>query len=390
MNAPRGDGPGRVAPVADAPRRRLALAILCASTALGGAELVAVRFASWMRERGHACTLLGTRGSPFLRLGIERGLATRDIPRGGLLGAAAAVRRAVREDRSVAVLTNGSADLRAAALARMAGARFALVHLQHMQLGRSKRDLLHRLEQRTVDAWIAPLPWLARQARERTTLDPDRIHVIPHGVELARFRDHGRTREWARAELALPPSVLMAGTVGRYDRGKGQEHLVRAVAILRREGLELHALLLGEDTRDERQDRGRRLAALAAEEGVQDRVHFRPFRMDVETAYRALDIFALTSLAETYGLVTIEAMASGLAVVGTASGGTPEILEDGVTGLLVPPADPTALAAALGRFARDEAFRRDCGSRADRAAERFSHHRQCKQVEALIASLLDE
>ncbi len=365
----------------------LRLSILCTSTALGGAELAALDLASWMRDRGHACTLLGARDAPFLRRGAERRLPGRGIRRGSLAAAVAEVRRSVREDRSVAVLTNGSRDLRAAALARLTGARFALVHFQHMQLGVSKRDVFHRIEQRTIDAWVAPLPWLARQVRERTTLDERRIRVIPHGVDLGRFRDRARSREQARETLGLPPSVLVAGTVGRYDRGKGQEHLVRAVALLRREGLDLHALLVGEDTRDERQGYGDRLARIAAEEGVPDRVHFRPFRADVETAYRALDIFVLTSLAETYGLVTIEAMASGLPVVGTASGGTPEIVEDGATGLLVPPADPAALARALAAFARDERLRRDYGSRACAAAERFSHHRQCDQVEALIASL---
>jgi D-inositol-3-phosphate glycosyltransferase len=294
----------------------------------------------------------------------------------------------VRKEHRVAVLTNSSRDLRAAALARVLGARFALVHFQHMQLGRSKRDPFHRLEQRAVDAWVAPLPWLARQVGERTAVPADRVHVIPHGVDLARFRDPRPTRVDARAALGLPPSAWLAGTVGRYDRGKGQEHLVRAVARLRREGLEVGALLLGEETRGERQEYGRFLARLAADEGVADRVHFRPFRADVEVAYRALDVFALTSLGETYGLVTIEALASGLPVVGTAAGGTPEIVEDGVTGTLVPPADPVALAAALARLARDEPFRRACGERATRAAERFSHRRQCEQVEALLAALV--
>jgi D-inositol-3-phosphate glycosyltransferase len=369
------------------PDRRFSLAILCTSTALGGAELAALNLASWLRDRGHTCTLLGLRDSPFLRLGADRELAVRGIRGRSVFSVAAEVRRSIRNDRSVAVLTNGSGDLHAAAVARLAGTRFALLHFQHMQLGVSKRDLFHRLEQRVIDAWIAPLPWLARQVGERTTLDDRRIRVIAHGVDLARFRDRDLTRERARAELDLPPAVLLAGTVGRYDRGKGQEHLVRAVAILRREGVDLHALLLGEDTRDERQGYGRDLARLAVDEGVQDRVHFRPHRTDVETAYRALDIFALTSLSETYGLVTIEAMASGLAVVGTACGGTPEIVEDGLTGLLVPPADPVALAAALATFARDERLRQDCGRRASLAAERFSHHRQCEQVEELIAAL---
>jgi glycosyltransferase involved in cell wall biosynthesis len=76
-------------------------------------------------------------------------------------------------------------------------------------------------------------------------------------------------------------------------------------------------------------------------------------------------------------------------VVGTACGGTPEIIEDGLTGLLFPPADPVALAAALATFARDERLRQECGRRAGLAADRFSHHRQCESVEELIAALID-
>ena len=369
----------------------LTIAILNSSTAHGGAELAAANLAHWLAERGHRCLALGVEGSPFLRLSEARGLTCRPVdarmfPRFAAIPAA--VRRAVRRDCAAAVLTNGSRDLHAAATASCVSSPFVLAHVQHMQIGRSKRDLLHRLEQRAIDAWIAPLPWLAKQAEALTAIPADRIRVIPHGVDLSRFTRALPSREEARAALALPSDAMIAGTFGRFDRGKGQEYLLRAIAALKNDGIEMHALLIGEDTHNERQGYRDVLLALADEHGIADRVHFRPFMADIETAYRALDLFVLTSISETYGLVTIEAMASSLPVIGTGSAGTPEIIDDGTSGILVPPADVPALAAALRALSRDPDLRGTLGVAARAASERFSHHRQVADVEALLRALL--
>jgi len=259
------------------------------------------------------------------------------------------------------------------------------IFYKQMQIGRAKRDILHSLEYRLLAAWITPLPWLERQALELTRVPPGKIVLIPHGIELERFRKNEASRAAARAGLGLPETAFTAGVIGRLDRGKGQEFLLRAAAELKDEGRDLRVLIVGEETRNERQNYGALLRESTARLGISDIVGFYPFRGDIEKVFHALDVFVLTSLSETYGLVTIEAMASGLPVIGTDAAGTPEILRDGETGLLVKPGDPAELAVALRRVMDNPAELRRLGEQALVDAERrFSHLKQCEELERLI------
>ncbi len=101
----------------------------------------------------------------------------------------------------------------------------------------------------------------------------------------------------------------------------------------------------------------------------------RPFRQDVSTAYRRQDVFVLTSISETYGMVTIEAMSAGLPVVATDSAGTPDIITHEESGLLVPVRDADAIARALDRLRNDTALAQRIASKARSIAhECYSHN----------------
>jgi D-inositol-3-phosphate glycosyltransferase len=362
--------------------------LLCTSRALGGIELNVLRLAGWMRERGHDVAVAGLSATPLLRRARDSGLETIDLgtSSGALpLTAAQRLHAAWRRQRGTVCIINLSRDIHLAMLARaMGGVRPRLWYMQHMQIGMPKRDALHAWEYARLEHWIAPLPWLAAQAREMTRVRPSALRIIPLGIDLRPFASMPQRTD-ARRVLGLPADGIVACTVGRYDEGKGQEHLLSAAATLHRDGRTMHVLLVGEDTRGEHQMCGERLAGLAESLGIRDLVHFRPFRDEVLTVYAAADIFVLPSLAETYGMVTIEAMAAGLPVIGTNSAGTPEILRDGWTGLLVPPRDPGAIAHAIARLEDDPAEAVAMGLRARTDAhERFSHTVQCDMLEQLI------
>jgi phosphatidyl-myo-inositol dimannoside synthase len=166
------------------------------------------------------------------------------------------------------------------------------------------------------------------------------------------------------ARLPVPPRFPQAGlvilTVGRWassERYKGADELIQAVPQLKTAvpGLQLVAVGGGDDLP--------RLRELANSLGVADRVHFLEnlSREEVAACYSRADIFSLPSTGEGFGLVYLEAMAFSRAVVGAACGGTTDVVEDGVNGLLVPPHDPGALAQALGRLLRDEPLRTQLG-----------------------------
>jgi glycosyltransferase involved in cell wall biosynthesis len=120
-------------------------------------------------------------------------------------------------------------------------------------------------------------------------------------------------------------------------------------------------------------------------------VTFTGVRADVPKILAALDLFVLPSLWEGMPNAVLEAMAAGLPVVATAVGGTPEVVMDGVTGLLVPPQDPSALAQAIERLLRDPDLRRTMGRAGRRRVEQhFDVRETVRQVEDLYETLLRE
>jgi phosphatidyl-myo-inositol dimannoside synthase len=173
----------------------------------------------------------------------------------------------------------------------------------------------------------------------------------------------------APTSLPVPASFPHAGfvilTVGRWassERYKGADELIRAIPQLQAAfpGLQLVAVGGGDDLP--------RLRDLASGLGVAARVHFleKLSREEVAACYSRAGLFALPSTGEGFGLVYLEAMAFSKAVVGVACGGTTDVVEDGVNGLLVPPHDAGALAHALGRLLRDEPL---CTQLGERGAE---------------------
>jgi len=355
-------------------------------------ELNVLRLASWMRERGWNAILLSGHGSALTSTAEEYDVPVRGLHTGSKYFDVHGARHIARilESEDIRVLfVNGTGDInRAIRVKRLLPNDLKLVYVQHMQIGRSKRDIFHRWEYSYFDAWISPLKWLARQAAVKTTVPENRIHVIPFGIETSRFTAVRPDLTECRTTLGLPGSVRIAGITGRLDRGKGQEHLLAAAALLRDKGLDIDVLLIGEDTVAENQGYGAYLESLTARLGLEGHVHFRPFMKQIEAGYRAMDVFVLSSISETYGMVTIEAMLSGLPVVATNTAGTPEIIDDGTTGILVPPAEPEKLADALRDLFEDPPRMTEMGHAArNDAALRFSHDTQCRHIEELIHQL---
>jgi phosphatidyl-myo-inositol dimannoside synthase len=168
------------------------------------------------------------------------------------------------------------------------------------------------------------------------------------------------------AGLDVPPAFPQKGpvilTVGRWassERYKGADELIRAIPQLWADVSDIQLVLVGGG------DDLPRLRKIASDLGVSDRVHFLQnlSRDEVAACYAHADIFALPSTGEGFGLVFLEAMAFSRAVVGAASGGATDLIEDGVNGLLVPPNDGRSLTGALSRLLCDETLRSRMGRR---------------------------
>jgi glycosyltransferase involved in cell wall biosynthesis len=192
-----------------------------------------------------------------------------------------------------------------------------------------------------------------------------------------------------RREWGVEPDEVLVGQVGRLSAWKGPEDLLAAAAQVAARRDKVRFVLVGDVVPGEEERLGR-LRAQSAALGLEDRVIWAGFRTDVPQVMAALDLLVLPSrLPEPFGMVLLEAMATGKPVIATDQGGPREIVRDGETGFLVPPGDPTALAEAISTLAADAALRRQMGLAARaRAVQRFSLTPYVAAVEALYQDLL--
>jgi glycosyltransferase involved in cell wall biosynthesis len=211
------------------------------------------------------------------------------------------------------------------------------------------------------------------------------VRLIWNGAPLDEFAPVSRERALsARNALGLPDNAVVFGTIGRLSAQKGHAFLLDAA----REVLATHAaarlLIVGD---------GDLLAPLREQAhalGIADRTVFAGHRTDVPDLLGVLDVFCISSLYEGTPLALFEAMAAGKAIVSTAVDGCREVLSEGETGLLVPPQDAKALAAALGRVVADPKLRVALGMRA-REASRLYDVRACVDaMQALYDVVLQE
>jgi glycosyltransferase involved in cell wall biosynthesis len=175
--------------------------------------------------------------------------------------------------------------------------------------------------------------------------------------------------------------------VARLAPQKGHRVLFDALPAVRDAVPDVHARLIGHEELSTTAE----LRAYAVERGVADLVAFEGFRADIAQVMADLDVFVLPSLWEGFGLVLLEAMAAGRPVVASAVGPIPEIVVDGVTGLLVPPGDSTALAAAIVRLLRDPELASALGKAGRVRVEReLRIDTMVERTEALYGELLAE
>lgn len=204
---------------------------------------------------------------------------------------------------------------------------------------------------------------------------PDQWIVIHSGVDFEPFEAARGSGSEVRRELEIPEDCPVIGTVGRLVHVKGQNTLIDAVAQLGPELSRTHVLLVGagdllpaltEQARllgmEVRTQFPSQTASQLAGDPSLPVIHFTGMRRDVGRYLDAMDVFALPSLNEGMGRVLVEAMAMELPCVGARVSGIPDVIEDGKTGLIVPPADPNALAAALRRLLLDAGLRRAMGA----------------------------
>ncbi len=249
--------------------------------------------------------------------------------------------------------------------------------------GRSrKHQWMRRAYQPFVQHTIALGRELTDYCRLRIGTPRERLHTIYNGVDTARFAPAEGGRQPIAGSPFNDPSLWLVGTVGRLQTVKAQPSLARAfVQALQQDPslrLYLRLVLVGDGPlRAE-------CEAVLRDGGVADLAWFAGERSDVPDVMRGLDCFVLPSLAEGISNTILEAMASGLPVIGTAVGATPELIVPASTGLLIEPGRADTLAAALLSLMNNRASARQMGQAgARRANEMFSLSSMVRSYEAV-------
>lgn len=299
---------------------------------------------------------------------------------GRAAGDAVSLRRLIRARDVALVHSNTSVTLGGAAGARAAGVSHVWSVREIYSDFARWWPAYRRLLLATGDA----LACSSEAVRAQFEGDP-RARVVHEGVaDVARRRD----RAQARAALGLPADAFVCAVLGRVSSWKGQDVLARALAEPRlREAI---GVVAGDAWPGEERHLAA-LEALAAKLGLGERLRLLGFRDDPETVYGAADVVVVPSTRpDPLPNAALEAGAAGCCLVAAAHGGLPEIVRDGETGVLVPPRDPAALAAALAGLAADPDRRaRLAAAAASDVSERFSVARLLRRVQALYDELLD-
>ena len=298
---------------------------------------------------------------------------------------ASALRLAARQPSIVLALHPNLAPVIAAMKIVSPGMRSAVV--AHGVEVWTSLPIVRRLSVQSVDRVLAPSEYTLTAVIREQRLPTEKGRKLAWG--LGPEFDAGAAPPSGSSPPAGFPRGRIILTVGRWEASeayKGVDQLIAALPTLLKDFPDLQLVAIGEGTDLPR------LQSLARESGAAGRVHFLPFVSPdrLPNAYDHCEVFAMPSRGEGFGLVFIEAMARGRSVIGGAHGGTPEIIDDGINGFLVPHGDLAQLVGRLKRLLANDSLRREMGGQALAKVRRdFTFGRFSSELAAILDELLD-
>lgn len=218
---------------------------------------------------------------------------------------------------------------------------------------------------------------------ERRSMDPENIEIIFNGVPLNEFREvSDSAAAEAAEELGIGADTPVVGTVARLEEQKGITHFLNAVPAVKEECPDVKVLIVGDGTlRGALEEEARQL-------GIADNVIFTGERRDVPRLYKLMDVKVISSIYEGTTLTVFEAMATGTPVVATTVDGVEEVIEDGATGMLVPPKDAASIAEVVTDLLTNPDRARLLSERAEQAVKQYDVRTSMRRIENLYETVL--
>lgn len=279
-------------------------------------------------------------------------------------------------------------DLPLAALAKtFSKQKPALVYTRQMMITREKNDFYHNFLYRQMDLMLTITRELESLVKSFIHHHAGKIVTLYYGVKPPdEFLDK-RAIQQQREQLGFSAQDFIVGLIGRLEESKGQHLLIDAIHMAKKNGHNIKALIVGHEMNPGYRDS---LKNQAAELGVLDDVIFQDFSSNPQQLMQLCDCITLASGQETFGLVLPEAMRAGVAVIGSNSGGVPEIISHEETGLLFKTRDPHSLHQSIERLYLDPDFKNRLAEQGKQSADRrFNQTQHFHQLETYLESVIN-
>ena len=362
--------------------------VLCLSQGHGGLELYAAQEIKQWQSRGHQCIPVVSPDSMLEKhlsnAKIDTTLLSVKNKRLPIL-AARQLARLIDEQEIDLIHIHWNNDLNLAVLAKIFSQRQAkVIYSRHMAITRSKKDLLHRWFYHAVDRLILMTKCLQQEAMTYLPMPASKISQLYLGV--AAVEDQPANYDDCYSEQ-FPRRKFNVALFGRIEPYKGQHLLVSAIEQLVADGMDVSASIIGH-VMDNRYFAG--LEKSVTKANLSSHISFESFVNNPAQRMKCYDAIILTTTCETFGLVLLEAMRAGIAVIGTRCGGVPEIIADMETGLLFAPGNVKELAEKIAYLYRSpDELKRLAMQGKQKADEQFSETMHFEKLEGILKEVCE-
>ena len=367
---------------------------LCLSAGLGGLELYVYRSAEALQSsqsnKNKVLAVL-TRNSKlddyFKNNSSIKTLHIKHLARHLPLVNAIKLARIIDSNDIDVIHMHWGKDLPLAAFAKAFSRRKpALAYTRQMMITRAKNDFYHDFQYRQMDLLLTITRELETLCKKYIPRFSNKITTLYYGVKAPEKVLSTDVIEQQRATLGFSKDDFIVGLIGRLEQSKGQHLLINALHQAKNNGHDIKALIVGHEMLPGYRNT---LISQAKKLDVADRIIFQDFVSRPQQLMQLCDCVTLASAQETFGLVLPEAMRSGVAVIGSNSGGVPEIINHGKTGLLFDSGNADDLYIQIEKLYLDPAFKKSLTKHGKQSAdERFDNDTHFKQLEQHLLSIV--
>ncbi len=305
------------------------IGFLCSTRSWGGLEMNHFKAAKYFHENNFDVVVFCKKNSPIEENALKSKLKIiylGEHHRYNYFFPGLKLKKSIEKNNISHLFLRSPKDLNLAAIAKaFSKKRFYLSYFMEMQLGIDKKDFLHTARFNKIDTWVCSTVFLKNQVLTRTKFLEKKIINIPPALNLGYFQQEIDQQE-ARKLLNLPKDKIILGLIGRIDPHKGQILLLKTISLIA--NTNIFVCFKGAPTLNEKSNYLNEIENFITENKLEKNVKFIPFDSENIFFYKAIDATIMASKSETFGMVSIESLASGTPLIGSDSGGTSEIIKE--------------------------------------------------------------